>query len=520
MENVRSWSLIYSTVHIDGTYMILKISYKNYSTLRIDCDPSIANELTDHFSFFVPGYKYMPAFKRKVWDGKIRLFDVNSNELPAGLFDFLGAFVKPRGYKIEIEHEPYYGRPDLSRDINAEEIYTFIDQLNLMSKGNPISIRDYQFDAVCEALHRKRAILISPTGSGKSLIIYTLLRYYLEKLRNSENKKVLIIVPTTSLVQQMYSDFADYGWNVEDNVHRIYSGKDKLTDVDVVISTWQSIYKLHAQWFSQFGLVIGDECHGFKSKSLMSIMNKCHEAEYRYGLTGTLDGSQTHELVLQGLFGKIFNVTTTKKLQDNNTLAPLDITVVLLKYEEEIRRNFGKQKYHDELEFIVTYEQRNNFIANLSLDLDGNSLILFQFVEKHGKVLHDIIKSKAHEKRKIFFISGQTETEDREAVRKIVENQKNAIIVASLGTFSTGINIRNLHNIVFASPSKSQIRVLQSIGRGLRKSDDDRTTRLYDIADDLHWKGRKNFALIHSAERIKIYSRESFDYKVYEVDLK
>lgn len=495
--------------------MLLKIKYKNFSTLKIDCDMSVANELTDYFSFYVPGYKYMPAFKRKVWDGKIRLFDVSSNELPAGLFSFLKEFARPRNYQIEIEHDPYYGRPDAERDINTQEIYDFIKSLELKSKGNPIEIRDYQFDAVCEAIHKKRNILISPTGSGKSLIIYALTRYFLEK----NKKKVLIIVPTTSLVQQMYGDFEDYGWDVENRAHRIYSGKDKKTNKDVVISTWQSIYKLNAEWFSQFGQVIGDECHGFKSKSLMSIMNKCHEAEFRYGLTGTLDGSQTHELVLQGLFGKIYNVTTTKKLQDNKTLAALDITVVLLKYEEEIRRNFGKQKYHDELDYIVTHQTRNNFIANLALDLDGNSLVLFQFVEKHGQVLYDIIKSKAHERRKIFFISGATETEDREAVRSIVEKQKNAIIVASLGTFSTGINIRNLHNIVFASPSKSQIRVLQSIGRGLRKSDDGRTTKLYDIADDLHYKGRKNFALMHSAERIKIYSRENFNYKIYEVDL-
>ena len=117
-------------------------------------------------------------------------------------------------------------------------------------------------------------------------------------------------------------------------------------------------------------------------------------------------------------------------------------------------------------------------------------------------------------------MSGEVDTNDREAIRQIVETQKNAIIVASLGTFSTGINIRNLHNIVFASPSKSQVKVLQSIGRGLRNSDDGSTTQLYDIADDLHWKSRKNYTLLHSAERVKIYARESFKHKIYEVELK
>ena len=498
---------------------VLKVKNKNHSVMHIACDFGIANELSEFFSFYVPGYKFMPAYKNRVWDGKIRLFNIQTMELPVGLFPFLYEFAKPRKYQVEVEHNNYYGRPDAQNDINPEEIKKFIDGLELQSRGKPIQIRDYQFDAVCEGLHRKRGVLISPTGSGKSLIIYALVQRYL--LNHQENnKKVLIIVPTTSLVEQMYNDFADYGMPVEDCVHRIYSGRDKETDKEIVVSTWQSIYKLQPKWFEQFGAVVGDECHGFKSKSLTTIMNKCKEAAYRWGTTGTLDGSQTHELVLQGLFGKIYNVTTTKKLQDEDTLAKLKINVLLLKHAEEVRRNWGKQDYQAELDYIVRNEARNNLITNLALDLTGNSLVLFNYVEKHGKPLFDLIRDKAHEKRKVFFVSGQVDTADRDAILKIVESQKNSIVVASLGTFSTGINIRNLHNIVFASPSKSQIRVLQSIGRGLRKSDDGSVAKLYDIADDLHWKGRKNYTLEHSAERVKIYIKQEFDYKIYEVDLK
>ena len=485
----------------------LKVKNKNHSVMHVGCDYGIANELSEFFSFFVPGYKFMPAYKNRVWDGKIRLFNIQTMELPVGLYPFLAEFAKPRNYTIEVEHNNYYGRPDSQIDINPDEIKSFIDDLELHARGKPIGIRDYQFDAVCEGLHRKRAVLISPTGSGKSLIIYTLVQRYLLSFRKA-NRKVLVIVPTTSLVEQMYNDFADYGMPVEDCVHRIYSGRDKNTDKEIIISTWQ------------FGAVVGDECHGFKSKSLTTIMNKCKEAEYRWGTTGTLDGSQTHELVLQGLFGKIYNVTTTKKLQDEDTLAKLKINVLLLKHPLEVRQNWGKQDYQAELDYIVRNESRNKLISNLALDLDGNTLVLFNFVEKHGKPLFEMIRDKAHENRKIFFVSGETDTSDREAIRKIVEGQKNAIIVASLGTFSTGINIRNLHNIVFASPSKSQIRVLQSIGRGLRKSDDGSIAQLYDIADDLHWKGRKNYTLEHSAERVKMYVKQEFNYKIYEVDLK
>ena len=492
---------------------------KNHSIMHVGCDFGIANELSDFFSFFVPGYKYMPAFRNKVWDGKIRLFNVQSNEIHVGLYPFIKDFCAKRNYEIELSDENNYGSPDDKEVIDPKEIMNFVSSLEIKSRGKPIEIRDYQFNAVCHALHNKRSVLVSPTGSGKSLIIYILIKYYLSML-NSNIQKVLIIVPTTSLVDQMYADFADYGMNVEEGCHKIYSGKEKMTNAGTVISTWQSIYKLPGKWFEQFGCIIGDECHGFKSKSLNSIMNKAREAEYRFGTTGTLDGTQTHELVLQGLYGRIYNVTTTKKLQDNDTLAKLFINVIVLKYTEEIRKSRGKQIYQDEIDYIVRNESRNKFIRNLATTQTGNTLVLFQFVEKHGKILFDMIRDDVDEERKVFYVSGETATGDREAIRGIVETQPNSIIVASMGTFSTGINIRNLHNIIFASPSKSQIRVLQSIGRSLRKSDDGREAKLYDIADDLHWLGRKNFALEHSAERIKIYNKQKFNYKVYEVELK
>jgi len=386
----------------------------------------------------------------------------------------------------------------------------FIDALNL-----PFKIRDYQFDAVCTGIQRKNAILLSPTGSGKSLIIYVLMRYLL----SSFEKDVLIIVPTTSLVEQMYNDFKTYGYDVEKNCHRIYSGKDKNTTKRVIISTWQSIYRFQHDWFHRFGNVFGDECHGFKSKSLTTIMNKCTEAEYRFGTTGTLDGALTHELVLQGLFGKVYRVTSTRALQDNDTLAKLSIKRIILNYNEQVKKDFGKKTYQEELEFIVTNSKRNSFIKNLTLDLKGNTLLLYNYVEKHGKPLYKLIKDEVDETRKVFFVSGETAATDREAIRAIVEKQKDSITVASLGTFSTGINIRNLHNIVFASPSKSQIRVLQSIGRGLRKTDDGKSTALYDIIDDITWKSKKNFGILHADERLRIYGREKFNHKTYRVDL-
>jgi len=481
----------------------------DHSNLQIECESGTAQELNEYFSFFVPGYKFMPAFRNRMWDGKIRIFTLRDKTLPAGLFYHLNEFCDKRGYILKSETSDF-GAPDERIHITRSSLDNFCNSLN-----TPFPLRDYQYQCVGEAITRKRAILLSPTGSGKSFIIYTLIRWYLENY----NDKVLIIVPTTSLVEQMNSDFWEYGFDVDKEVHKIYSGKDKDTDKRVIVSTWQSIYKLPKVWFEQFGAVFGDECHGFKSKSLMNIMNKATNAEFRFGTTGTLDGSQTHELVLQGLFGKVYRVTTTKKLQDNDTLAKLEIKRLVLEYDEKVRRDFGKQTYQDEIDFIVSHEKRNKFIKNLALDLKGNTLILYNYVEKHGKPLFNLIRGDADENRKIFFVSGDVATSDREAIRGIVEKQGSAIIVASLGTFSTGINIRNLHNIVFASPSKSQIRVLQSIGRGLRKSDDGSATTLYDISDDISWKKRKNYSLIHAWERLKIYQNEQFDYKTIKVNI-
>ena len=484
---------------------------KDYSMLEVDVEPGLAAELSDYFSFYVPGYKFMPAYKNKVWDGKIKLFNRVNGELNAGLYVYMIKFAAERGYEVDTE-ETDYGLP-----IPTEKLDTLLFNSFLESCQLPFMPREYQYDAVVTALTRSRGILLSPTGSGKSFIAYLLIKYYMSMI--DEHKQILIIVPTTSLVEQMVSDFEDYGMMTDDAVHKIYSGKDKNTTKRVIVSTWQSIYKFPPAWFKKFGMVIGDECHGFKSKSLSSIMNKATEAKYRYGLTGTLDGTQTHKLVLEGLFGPVYQVTKTVELQNDGTLAPLDIDVLVLKYSEETRKAWDAKTYQEEIDWIVRNDCRNRFIRNLAVGTNGNTLVLFQRVDAHGKPLFDLINSKVKEGRKVFFVSGEVATSDREAIRKIVEKQKDAIIVASLGTFSTGINIRNLHNIIFASPSKSQIKVLQSIGRGLRQSDNGQTTRLYDIADDLHWHKRKNYTLIHSAERVKIYSKEQFNYQLHEVPI-
>jgi len=265
--------------------------------------------------------------------------------------------------------------------------------------------------------------------------------------------------------------------------------------------------------------VIGDEAHLFKAKSLTSIMEKLTECKYRFGFTGTLDGSETNKLVLEGLFGAVKKVASTVDLIEKKYLADLKIKVLMLKYSDEVKKQNKRNDYQTEIDFIVRHTGRNRFIKNLVLSLKGNTLLLFQYIDKHGKELYSEINNEAVD-RKVFFIHGGIDGTDREEIRKIVENEKNAIIIASSGTFSTGVNLKNLHNVVFSSPSKSKIKTLQSIGRGLRKSNTKELMTLFDIADDLSWKSKTNYTLEHFKERLKIYASEGFDYKIYSIDIK
>jgi len=477
---------------------------KNEAFIQFECDRNIAQELSDFFTFYVPGYQFVPAYKSRLWDGKIRLADLRSFSIYHGLVPYIEKFCKERDYTLEIDSDV-----STTENFSAIEAAEFVKSLKL-----PHEIRDYQLKSFIHAIRNRRILLLSPTASGKSLILYCIIRYL-----QQEHKKGLLIVPTTSLVEQMYSDFASYGYDSEEYCHRQYAGKDKHTKKFLTITTWQSIYKNEGDYFEQFDFVLGDEAHQFKAKSLTTILSGCTAAKYRIGTTGTLDGTQTHRLVLEGLFGPVYKATSTAELIEKKQLAEFNIKCLILKYSDVICKECKSWDYNQELEYIVMNKARNDFIRNLVLSLKGNSLVLFQFVEKHGKHLYENIKEHAG-KRKVFFVFGGTDVEIRESIRAITERENDAIIVASYGTFSTGVNIRNLHNVIFSSPSKSRIRNLQSIGRGLRLGDNKEAATLFDIADDFRIGKFTNYTLKHFVERVKIYDEEKFNYKFYNIELK
>jgi superfamily II DNA or RNA helicase len=484
----------------------LTIEKVNEVYLKITTEPHVEHELRDRFTFEVESKKFMPQYRSRHWNGEIHLYNMKTKRIYVGLLDKVIAFCENAGYTYQFENNKYYGPPF--------EVNDFVSQGGvkdyMKSIAPDISPRDYQVDAVYEALRYNRKLLISPTASGKSFMIYSVVRYHVAR-----GNKILLVVPTTSLVEQMYKDFKDYGWDPENHCHRIYAGRERVNTNEVTITTWQSVYQLDRKFFEEYDVIIGDEAHLFKSKSLVGIMDKLHHAKYRYGFTGTLDGTQTHKWVLEGLFGPSYKVTGTKKLIDEGHLASLDIQCLVLKYKP---KKFDT--YEDEIQHLISHEMRNKFITNLSCDMKGNTLVLFSRVESHGAILYEMINNKVSEGRKVFFIHGGVGAEDREKVRSITELQQDAIIVASYGTFSTGINIKNLHNVIFASPSKSRIRNLQSIGRVLRKGKDKVSAKLYDIADDFTINSRKNYTLNHFIERIKIYVSEQFNYDILTIDIK
>ena len=486
--------------------MNITVEKLNEVYLKIEADADIRRELSDYFSFEVPGYKFTPQYRNRVWDGKIRLYSYATGQMYVGLYPYLKDWCSKKNVQITENNEIV-----TNNSVTAAECQALLDTYDMS-----ITPRDYQFDAFQYALQYDRGLILSPTASGKSLISYMLVRHYLNMINNN----ILIIVPTTSLVEQLYKDFKDYGYDVENNVSRKYHGYDIDENKRIIISTWQSLYKLPKSFFAQFGAVIGDEAHLFKAVSLTKIMTKLVDCKYRIGMTGTLDDSKTHKLVLQGLFGHVNKVTSTKQLIDKKQLADLKVYCLILNYTDEDKKANSGVKYHEELEWLVLNEQRNKYLRNLAAGLQGNTLCLFQLVEKHGKQLYELIKNKVGEDRKVFFVYGGVDAQQREKIREITEKSDNAIIVASYGTFSTGINIRNLHNIIFSSPSKSRIRNLQSIGRGLRLGDNKAQATLYDIADDLTYRDKKNYTLTHFQQRINIYNEEGFNYEIHNVNLK
>lgn len=464
-------------------------------------------ELDEYFCFYAPNFRFHPKFKSRMWDGRIHIFHTKNNTIYAGLIEYIYKFAEDRGYSIISAFEPDEIK------ITSDDIKQFVDTLKISSNNVDIDTRDYQLSAIETCVRHKRQIILSATSSGKSLVIYVLMRY----LQTITDKKLLLIVPTVGLVTQMYNDFVDYStntdWCVEDNCHQISSGKEKNAPQQIIISTWQSIFRMPKSYFAQFDGIIVDEVHNATASSIKNIMEKSVDVSWRIGFTGTLRETKAHHLVLEGLFGKATKVVSTKELMDRNQVAKLNIKCVVLDYGNTLSKACKSLPYAKEVDFVVGDKKRMDFIVNLAKHLKGNTLILFKLVEKHGKPLFTRLSNELPD-RPIYYVTGAVNSENRETIRTAMETHNDAILVASLGTMSTGVSIKKIHNIIFASPSKSKITVLQSIGRGLRMANDKNKVALFDIVDDLRYKSHTNYVFKHFLERVRYYGDEKFDFDI------
>lgn len=497
-----------------------KITLKDYdaSFIEIVTDDGIKHELGEYFTFFAPGYQFHPSFKNKLWDGKIRLMDKRNSRLYAGLISHVKQFCDDNSYTCIDKTTVNTGEK-----VTENIAYEIAKAVNLPEKMWP---RDYQAKYIYEALRDNRSLNLSPTSSGKSLIIYLILSYYL--MNHSAN--TLIIVPTVGLVKQMQGDLIEYGCDPE-IIHTISSGADKSVRKKVTLSTWQSLASIKdLNWFQRFDVVLGDEAHTFNAKSLKDIMESLAQCNWRHGFTGTISSdSRVNKLVLEGLFGSVRKHVSTSDLIKAGTVATFKVEAIVLKHDEQVTKDFNKalklikngaKRYTAEREFLANNTRRNKFIVELLKSLDGqNNLVLFDLVEKHGKILEPLLR---REGRQLHFIHGGISGDERERIRHLVENDpiKQHDILASSGTFAVGVNLRRIDNAIFVSSSKSEIKVLQSIGRTLRKGNGSDDARLFDITDDLSDGTRANYTLEHFKKRIEIYSKERFKFKLTTIKLK
>lgn len=478
---------------------MLKLYNINESFVRFECPENIQRELSEFFSFKIPNARWNPKVKAGFWDGVIRLIDNKNKRFQKGLVKEVYEWCKDNQYEIEF-------------DQNMWNIYE--NKLHYIKDKFPITLtpRDYQEEYIETLLKRKRALLISPTSSGKSLIMYLALR----ELQENVNK-ILVIVPTINLVTQLASDFDEYSndnWSSEEFVHQIVGGSNKNSEKQIYISTWQSIYKLGVDYFEQFDAVIVDEVHTFEAKSGTHIMNCCINAQWKIGLSGTLEETQIHEMSLKALFGPIYSFITTKELIDRKEISDVTINAVVLKYKEVPS---AKLTYQEEMKWLIQNQNRKLLITKLNNTLKGNILVLVNNII-HGKDILKELEEKTD--RECYFVYGGTDPDIREKIRKLVDKKNNCTIIAIYKVFQAGVNIKNLNHIIFGYPTKSIIRLLQSIGRGLRKSDIKDHCDVWDLVDDLRGKRKtKNYCIEHFEERYRIYNNQKFNIKIKEINI-
>lgn len=504
---------------------MIKVERYNESFVRVFAEREIQAEIKDYFTFKAPGYRFHPKYKAKLWDGNISMYNMQTCMLPGGLVKLLDHYAKSTETDIEFVESKKFSS-FTSDEISRKEIEEFALSLDLSDgKGDQLTPKEYQIDAVYHALKNRRICLSMPTGSGKSLTIYIIMRWMLAK-----EMRVCLIVPSISLTKQMLSDFIEYssrsGFDCDEIATLLYSGQERNFEPPLLISTWQTISKMikkshGADVINSYDAIIVDEAHTAKGTELQKILQMATDVSYRIGTTGTVDKEKVNELTIIGNLGPVEKIVTTAELIESGDLSGLTIKAMIMQYAEEICKTNKALDYVGEIDFICGHDFRNRAIRSIALTSPGTTLILCSKVSAHLIPIYEFISARAEKyDKEVFMIHGGIDPDERERIRKYAIANPGVILVCSYQTCQQGINIPNIENVVFAGPSKSMIRVLQSIGRGIRKSSGKLEMILYDFVDDMRYKKYTNTLFTHFTERMKIYRSEKFDVEMVEVAVK
>lgn len=493
-----------------------KIQIKNY-------DKDLLSNIRDHFSFFSDNYRFTPKYKSGMWDGRIHLFDLRNDTLPIGFAKQLYTIVRRHTTDIVCDLTLF----EKGYDVSEQEILDFCDLIKFEHK-KPYP---HQIDATIKCLKEKRLTVESATNSGKSFVLFLISNFLLMK---NNKEKILIIVPTIQLVEQMTKDFCDYAKNWVDYnkyVHKIYSGQDKISNKQITISTYQSLLTVSKEYLKQFTAVLTDECHIIfnnteSTKAVNQIINNCTNAKYRYGFSGSLLNSEAHEKQLTGMFGPVERIINAKETIELGISSKFEIKCIILDHKMDRRielknkiddiknvKNVELKKYQAEIKFMREVDEKSDFLINFCSKIKKNTIVLFKTIEYGKKIYKEL---SLNTKKKIYYIDGTIKVTKREEIRANLERYDDCILVGSLGTVSTGINIKNVYNAVLAESMKSEIKLVQTIGRILRKVEG-KSAVLYDVVDDLSMRSWDNYGIRHYRSRLGVYKGQEHEVKIMKI---
>ena len=484
-----------------NTYMI-DIRKYNASFIKITGDFDDKIEISDFFTENAPKFWFSPKYKMGIWDGKIRFFNKATGLLPFGLIGKLMVCLQRYDIQASIS-------PQLKKEIqNFENIPKFEE---LAFKGvdhNVYEKRDYQINGALEALKHKRGVLEHATGAGKTLTIFLIINYLLN-LQKLSNIKIVIVVPTKGLIKQFYSDFVDYGMNPD--LMGVYYGDVKDCSKTITIGTWQSLHK-NKKFLRSVTCFFGDEAHGDKAVVVKELTENCVKADLRIGCTGSLPDEPCDRVTIEGVFGPVIDtIKSTKLIHEDKVLSEILIKHIQLFYPKKITSYLRGKDYKTEKKILQAYPKRKHIVKKIiEKNAKGENMLLLFDEKAFGKSYLEFLRLEFPDKI-FYYVDGDIDVDTREEIRLKANEQSDVIILASLGTFSTGINLPKIHYIIFLWAGKSSIRVKQSIGRGLRKHHTKGKLILYDIADQLKYSKK------HAIERLKIYMREQFPVQILSV---